>query len=68
MTREAIIEKAKKVGVGAIMAGLGAGVVAALQFLQGLDFGSYTPFIVALASILINAARVYFLVPAHPQN
>lgn len=68
MNKDEIFKKAKKIGMGALMAGMGAGVVTALQFLQGMDFGSYTPVVVALAAILINAARVFFLIPEHREN
>lgn len=53
----------KRIGMGALMAGAGAGVVAILQFVGDQDFGTYTPMVVAFTSILINAARVYFVAP-----
>lgn len=59
----------KRVAIGAAMAMSGAAVIAGLEFVQGLDFGEYTPFVVAIASVLINAARVFFLVPKpHEDN
>ena len=51
--------------MGFAMASSGAAVVSGLQFLQGQDFGMYTPVIVALAGALINAARVFFMIPKH---
>lgn len=64
MTRDVLKIKLKSVGKGALMAGAGAGVIAILQYVQGLNFGEYTPVAVALTSIFINTARVFFSVPA----
>lgn len=63
--KDEALKQLTKIGKGAIIAGLGAGVIALLQFVQGADFGMYTPAVVAIASILINAARVYFVEPEH---
>ncbi len=46
-----------KVAKGALIAGGGAGLTYFLVGVGGLDFGSYTPMVAALASILINAIK-----------
>lgn len=61
-------DRLQRVGMGFLMAGAGAAVVAGLQFLQGQDFGVYTPFVVAITGALINAARVYFMQPVPHAN
>lgn len=48
-----------KIGVGAIVALLGALLTYAAQVVGQVDFGSYTPVVVALSAILINAARKF---------
>jgi hypothetical protein len=55
------IQRSPKVRVirGAVIAGLGAGVVIALQEVGKIDFGAWTPVVVAGASILINAINVW---------
>ena len=47
----------KKIGRGAIIAGLGAFAVYGLEAVMTMDFGEATPMIVALASILLNAVK-----------
>lgn len=42
---------------GAAIAGLGAFLTYFLQGLMGIDFGTYTPVIVAILSILVNIVR-----------
>jgi hypothetical protein len=50
----------KKVGKGALIAG-GAAVLAYLaEAIPGVNFGDYTPIIVAVLGILINAGRKFF--------
>ncbi len=44
---------------GAVIAFLGAGTVAGLHAVAGMDFGAATPFAVALISVLINALHVH---------
>jgi len=46
-----------KIFKGALIAGAGAGAVYLVQAIGALDFGLYTPAVVALASILVNALR-----------
>jgi hypothetical protein len=48
-----------KISKGAVIAGLGAGLIFLLQGVAGMDFGVYTPIAVALSSIAINAIREY---------
>ena len=43
---------------GAIMAGLGATVVFAANAAMGMDFGPATPYVVAIASIILNTLHV----------
>ena len=44
---------------GAGIAGLGAVLAYVVEFCGNTDFGELTPVIVALASILVNAARKF---------
>jgi len=48
-------EKLKKIGKGALIAGGGAAIVYALQIVATMDFGEYTPLVVAFSGIIINA-------------
>lgn len=41
----------------ALAAFLGAGLTALAQWSSGTDFGTYTPWVVALSGLAINAAR-----------
>lgn len=50
---------------GAVIALLGGGLVACLQYLQAVDWGWYAPLIASALSIAINAARKA-LEPAAP--
>lgn len=50
---------------GAIIALLGGGLVAALQYLQAVEWGWYAPLVASVLSIAINAARKA-LEPAAP--
>ncbi len=45
----------KKIGKGALIAGAGAVLTYLAEVIPGIDFGVYTPLIVALAGIAINA-------------
>lgn len=47
----------KKVGKGALIAGVGAALVFGTENMSSLDFGEYTPFVAAAAMILINFVR-----------
>ena len=49
----------KKIAIGAVVAVAGAGLTYVAQTVSQVDFGSYTPIVVALASILVNTARKY---------
>ena len=44
---------------GALIAGGGAFVVIMLEAVMQLDFGQWTPIVVAVCSILINAVREF---------
>lgn len=46
-----------KIGIGALMAGLGAVMTYATQELANIDYGQWTPIITALLSILVNTIR-----------
>lgn len=48
-----------KILKGAGIAGGGAALVYFLQVVATLDFGDYTPMVVAIAGILINAIREF---------
>jgi hypothetical protein len=50
-------EDLKKIGVGAGVAVGGALLVYLAEVIPQVDFGAYTPIAVAIAGILINAAR-----------
>lgn len=54
-----IPEDIKSVLVGAAIAGSGALLTYMAERLSSLNFGEYTPLIVALLSVLINAIRKY---------
>lgn len=50
----------KKVGKGALIAAGGAVLTYLAEAIPGLDFGEYTPVIVAVSSVLINAGIKFF--------
>lgn len=52
-------ETLKKIGKGALIAGGGAAIVAILQYVQGVDFGSNSALVGAVCAILINVLREY---------
>lgn len=47
----------KKIAVGAGVAIAGALLTYVMEVLPGIDFGDYTPVVVAVVSILVNAVR-----------
>lgn len=49
----------KKIGKGALIAGGGAIAVYVLTYISGMDFGSSTPIVVAVCSILLNVVREF---------
>ena len=49
-----------KILKGAIIAGGGAFVVAVAQYVSNQDFGQWTPFVVAMCSVIINAVKEYY--------
>lgn len=51
----------KKVGKGALIAGIGASLVFLVENVSSIDFGEYTPFIVAISAVLVNLARKFLL-------
>lgn len=55
------IEGLKKVGKGALIAAIGAGVIFGLEQIPTIDFGSWTPVAVAVSSILVNFLRLKLL-------
>lgn len=53
----------KKIGKGALFALGGALVAYLLQLLPNVDFGQYTPLVVGVASICLNALSKFFASP-----
>jgi hypothetical protein len=49
----------KKIGKGALIAGVGAIATYGLEIIPNVDFGEYTPVIVALISVIFNAILKY---------
>ena len=49
----------QKIGRGALIAGFGAVAVYFLQSVMGMDFGPYSPLVVSIASIALNALKEY---------
>jgi hypothetical protein len=52
-------EKLKKIGRGALIAGGGAILTYLAENTGDIDFGSSTPLVVAVLSIMINAGREF---------
>lgn len=52
-------EDAKKIGKGAFIATAGALLIYVLEVVPQVDFGSYTPIAVAIASVVANSIRKY---------
>ena len=48
-----------KILTGASIAGAGAGLAFLVETIPFIDFGEYSPFVVALFSILANSVRKY---------
>jgi len=46
-----------KIGTGAMIAGAGAIVTYLVEIIPNVDFGDYSPLVVALFSVLANSAR-----------
>jgi hypothetical protein len=53
------IEDIKKILIGACIAMGGAFCTYLLQLLPNVDFGQFTPMVVAILSILVNALRKF---------
>jgi hypothetical protein len=51
----------KKVGKGALIAGAGAVLTYLVEAVPGIDFGSYTPLVVAVLGILVNFGRKFLM-------
>lgn len=51
-------EKWLKIGKGALIAMAGALVVYIPEAVSSVEWGTWTPFVVAVASILVNALRL----------
>lgn len=54
-----VSEDLKRIGVGALVAVGGALITYLADTIPNVDFGVYTPVIVALNSILLNSLRKY---------
>lgn len=52
-------ETLKKIGRGMIIAAVGAILTYLSEALSGMDFGAYTPVVVAVLSILTNLVHEY---------
>ena len=50
-------EKLIKIGKGALIAGAGAVLTYLVEAIPQVDFGQYTPVVVAVFSVLVNAVR-----------
>ena len=46
-----------KIGKGCLIAGGGAMIIYILEAVIGMDFGSYTPVVVAMAGVLLNSVK-----------
>lgn len=53
------LEDLKSIGIGLLVAVGGAALTYIADVIPGVDFGVYTPVVVAIASILINAGRKF---------
>lgn len=59
--RKLIVEDLKKVGKGALIAGVGAGLFYALEALPQVNFGEkWTPIVVAFLGITTNLIRKWW--------
>lgn len=52
-----IADDVKKILIGAGVAALGAFFTYLAQYLSNQDFGEFTPLVVALCSVIVNALR-----------
>jgi hypothetical protein len=52
-------QKIKSVAIGAVLAGLGAGITVGLEALKTVDFGEYSAIVAAIIAVLINAIRKF---------
>jgi len=60
------ITKLKRLLLNALIFGAAAGATAALQYLQGQDFGMATPYIVAVIGIVLKAIQGMVTPPPGP--
>lgn len=51
----------KKIGKGALLAAIGAGVTLLLEGLSQIDYGPYTPLVTAAITVGINALRKFVM-------
>ena len=54
-----ISEDLKRIGIGAMVAIIGALATYLQDTIPNIDFGAYTPIAVAINSIIVNAVRKY---------
>lgn len=47
----------KRIAVGAGVAAVAAFVTFVAEHIQGIDFGTYTPFVMVVVSVIVNAIR-----------
>lgn len=53
------VAKLKRVGANALIFGAAAGATASLQYLQGIDYGDSTPFVVAFIGICLKTVQAW---------
>ncbi len=51
----------KKVGKGALIAGAGAVLTYALEAVPNVNFGEYTPIVMAIFTVIVNFARKWIM-------
>jgi hypothetical protein len=64
MNHEILKLKLIKLAKGAVIAGLGAALAYFADGLEGVDFGEWTPIVVAGFSVFVNAVRQAFFTHA----
>lgn len=65
---ELIQEDLKRIGIGALVAVGGALLTYVADTIPNVDFGVYTPVVVAISSVLINAGRKWITSTFYSNN
>lgn len=55
--KRSTIKELKKIGIGALIAGMGATLTYLCEAIPNVDFEQFTPLVVAVFSIIANAVR-----------